>query len=131
MRKMAPSRNVGCLLLCLVFYFLMISGSLHIALIKPPAIGTALDEASGAAVTETFMKGTLRGSYIVEGFAAGSVFMMGSFGLILLDRSLLDSSQARTKSRFLLACAGSVAFAVAYNLALMFVRKKIPGYMSN
>eukprot|EP01121_Diplochlamys_sp_Union-15-3_P021032 TRINITY_DN839_c0_g1_i1.p1 TRINITY_DN839_c0_g1~~TRINITY_DN839_c0_g1_i1.p1 ORF type:complete len:153 (-),score=9.12 TRINITY_DN839_c0_g1_i1:85-543(-) len=107
-------------------YFLVLSGIVYDIIIEPPSIGSTRDEATGAVKPIVFMKYRINGQFIIEGLSAGLLFCIGGVGFIILHRS--TQKVPSEKVRYLLILAGVICVVVAYNLCILFMRNKIPGY---
>jgi len=108
-------------------YFLVLSGIVYDIIVEPPAIGTTRDPASGQYKPEAFMKYRVNGQFIIEGLSAGILFTLGAVGVILLDLSNGNKNSA-DKSRYILLLAGVLCVVIAYNVCILFLKIKIPGY---
>jgi hypothetical protein len=69
------------------------------------------------------------GQYIIEGLSAGAMFVIGATGFILLDKS--NGKSTSTRNRYLMLLAGVLCILVSYAVSIVFLRKKIPGYLSS
>jgi hypothetical protein len=107
-------------------YFMVVSGVVYDLITEPPSIGTERDEKTGALKPVVFLKYRVNGQYIMEGLSAGVVFAIGAFGVIGLDK--IETVNIAPKSRFYRALIASGAIAVAYLIAVSFLRIKVPGY---
>eukprot|EP01120_Amphizonella_sp_Union-15-10_P002148 TRINITY_DN122_c0_g4_i1.p1 TRINITY_DN122_c0_g4~~TRINITY_DN122_c0_g4_i1.p1 ORF type:complete len:154 (+),score=17.01 TRINITY_DN122_c0_g4_i1:99-560(+) len=119
------------LVFCFVFltYFLVLSGIIYDVIIEPPSIGSSRDEATGSVKPIVFMKYRLNGQFIIEGLSAGMLFSIGGLGVIILHRS--SQKLQSEKVRYLLILAGVLCVMVSYNLCILFLRNKIPGYQKS
>ena len=88
-----------------------------------------------------FLLYRVNGQFIIEGLAAGFMFLVGGFGWIMLDKvvhALLMSliSQANKPNverlnKVLLLGSGCICVIVSYTLLIVFLRLKVPGYLRN
>uniref|UniRef100_A0A1I8B6B9 Oligosaccharyltransferase complex subunit n=1 Tax=Meloidogyne hapla TaxID=6305 RepID=A0A1I8B6B9_MELHA len=70
----------------------------------------------------------INGQYIMEGLGASFMFCLGGIGLILLDKC---NSPLTTKSnRMMLFFLGFGLFVVGFFTTRMFMRMKLPDYLS-
>jgi len=108
-------------------YFLVLSGIIYDVIVEPPSIGSTQDEATGSVKPVAFLAYRVNGQYIIEGLSAGLLFSLGGLGFIILDRA--NQKHTSNKSRYLLLGAGALLILIAYNLCLVFLKIKVPGYM--
>jgi len=108
-------------------YFLVLSGVIYDVIVEPPSIGSTQDEATGAVKPVAFLQYRVNGQYIIEGLSAGLLFSLGGAGFVILDRA--NQKFTSNRNRYLLILSGVICIVVAYNLCLVFLRMKIPGYM--
>jgi hypothetical protein len=105
--------------------FLVFSGIIYDIIVEPPSIGSQ-QEANGAVRPVVFLQYRINGQFIIEGLSAGFLFILGGFGVILLDKA--NAKALETKNRYFLLICGGVCVLVAYNLAIVFLRMKLPSY---
>jgi len=108
-------------------YFLVLSGLIYDVIVEPPSIGVTRDEVTGMQKPVAFLQHRINGQYIIEGLSAGFLFALGGLGYIFLDRSV-DAYTPR-RNRYLFALGGVLLVLIAYNLCVLFLRIKIPGYL--
>eukprot|EP00735_Rhodelphis_limneticus_P014401 TRINITY_DN8424_c0_g1::TRINITY_DN8424_c0_g1_i1::g.3394::m.3394 TRINITY_DN8424_c0_g1::TRINITY_DN8424_c0_g1_i1::g.3394 ORF type:complete len:163 (-),score=27.63,sp/Q6GNY6/OSTCA_XENLA/50.00/2e-46,OST3_OST6/PF04756.8/3.9e-25,Cytochrom_B_N/PF00033.14/0.17,Cytochrom_B_N/PF00033.14/4.4e+02 TRINITY_DN8424_c0_g1_i1:378-836(-) len=108
-------------------YFLVMSGILYDMIVEPPAMGSAQDPATGAYRPVAFLQYRVNGQYIIEGLSAGFMFSLGGLGFILLDWAN-DPNLPRLNKWVLLITGFACAFG-AYNITIVFLRIKMPGYL--
>lgn len=95
---------------------------------EPPAVGSERDPATGRVKPVAVMMHRLNGQYMIEGFTAGFLFCLGAIGFILLNyvtEKPFDDKQLG----YILLGAGSFGVIVAYNVLIMFLKMKVPGYL--
>lgn len=109
-------------------YFLVLSGIIYDMINEPPSVGAELDPATGKQRPVAILKYRINGQYIIEGMSAGFLFCLGALGFILLDRSASKSLPSKVRSIMLIA--GVVCIGIAYNMCMVFLRIKMPGYMN-
>lgn len=109
-------------------YFLVLSGIIYDIIVEPPSIGSTTDE-NGNVRPQAFLQYRVNGQFIIEGLSAGAMFAIGGIGFILLDFS--NGKDIMPKLRYLLIIAGFLCILLAYNLCIVFLRMKIPGYMQS
>lgn len=109
-------------------YFLVSAGIIYDIIAEPHSIGSVTDEATGATKPVVFMKHRVNGQFIIEGLAAGFLFSIGGLGIILLDRS--NQKSISDRSRYLLIGLGIACLVIGYNLCILFLHIKIPGYQA-
>eukprot|EP01113_Clastostelium_recurvatum_P018326 TRINITY_DN21626_c0_g1_i1.p1 TRINITY_DN21626_c0_g1~~TRINITY_DN21626_c0_g1_i1.p1 ORF type:complete len:151 (-),score=38.24 TRINITY_DN21626_c0_g1_i1:85-537(-) len=107
-------------------YFLVLSGIIYDMIVEPPSIGSTTDS-NGNVRPVVFLQYRVNGQFIIEGLSAGAMFAMGGMGFIILDKS--NSKSLSIKNRYFLIMSGVLCILIAYNLCLVFLRMKIPGYM--
>eukprot|EP00164_Ancoracysta_twista_P006956 GFYU01009794.1.p1 GENE.GFYU01009794.1~~GFYU01009794.1.p1 ORF type:complete len:149 (-),score=44.10 GFYU01009794.1:325-771(-) len=108
-------------------YFLVLSGIIYDIIIEPPSIGSTQDPITGQSKPVAFLQYRINGQYIMEGLSAGFMFALGGFGFIVLD--MANDKQTSIRNKYILLIAGILSVCVAYNLCLLFLRIKIPGYL--
>eukprot|EP00274_Cyanoptyche_gloeocystis_P000392 CAMPEP_0196665086 /NCGR_PEP_ID=MMETSP1086-20130531/59608_1 /TAXON_ID=77921 /ORGANISM="Cyanoptyche gloeocystis , Strain SAG4.97" /LENGTH=98 /DNA_ID=CAMNT_0042001679 /DNA_START=231 /DNA_END=527 /DNA_ORIENTATION=+ len=94
---------------------------------EPPSLGSSQDPHTGVVKPVAFLQYRVNGQYIIEGLSAGFLFSLGGLGFILLDFS--NDKLTSQRNRYLLILSGVLCIAIAYNLCLLFLRIKIPGYL--
>lgn len=109
-------------------YFLVLGGIIYDLIIEPPSIGQTLDEKTGAYKPQAFMLYRINGQYIIEGLTASSMFVLGGSGFILLDRS--NDKHTSSRNRMLMVISGVAMILIAYNMLIVFLKMKVPGYLS-
>lgn len=114
-------------MLVLLSYFLIVSGVIYDVIVKPPGIGSKQDPITGAMQPVVFLPGRVNAQYIIEGLAAGFMFVLGGVGLIMID---LGCERSRASNvRLALIGAGAGCVFVSYTMSTLFLRIKIPSYM--
>ena len=113
--------------LILLTYFAVVSGLVYDVIVEPPGIGSSQDPATGAVRPVVFLPGRVNGQYIIEGLSSGFMFLLGGIGIILLDLAV-DRTRARSL-RISFGGTGVAAIVIAYAMAMLFLRIKIPGYL--
>lgn len=111
--------------LVFISYYLVFSGIIYDVIIEPPSIGSHQD-ASGAVKPLAFLQYRINGQFIIEGLSAGLLFAAGGIGFILLDKA--NQKTTLERNRYLLLLAGVICILVSYNLTIVFLRMKLPGY---
>lgn len=114
--------------LVLATYFMVVSGIVYDLIVEPPGIGSAQDPRTGAVRPVVFLQGRVNGQYIIEGLSSGFMFVLGGVGLVLLDLALDRNRPKSVKTSY--AVAGVSSVAVAYVMSMLFIRIKIPAYLS-
>lgn len=109
-------------------YFLVLSGIIYDVIVEPPSIGSTQDE-HGNVRPLAFLQYRVNGQFIIEGLSAGAMFAIGGIGFILLDWS--NGKDIMPKIRYLLILSGFLCILLAYNLCIVFLKMKIPGYMQS
>lgn len=107
-------------------YFLFMSGIVYDAINEPPAIGSERDD-KGKIRPVAIMAYRLNGQYIIEGFTAGFLFTIGGLGFILM--SLATENGYEEWHRYTMLGVGAGAVVISYNVLIMFIKMKVPGYM--
>ncbi|ELR25451.1 DC2like protein [Acanthamoeba castellanii str. Neff] len=105
--------------------FLVFSGIIYDIIVEPPSIGSH-QEPNGSVKPVVFLQYRINGQFIVEGLSAGFLFILGGFGVILLDKA--NAKGLETKNRYFLLICGGVCCFIAYNLAIVFLKMKLPNY---
>ncbi|KYQ96693.1 hypothetical protein DLAC_03986 [Tieghemostelium lacteum] len=101
-------------------YFLVSSGIIYDLIVEPPSIGYQQDE-RGNSRPMVFQMYRINGQFIIEGLSAGFVFALGALGVIILDFN-------KTKDNSYVFAVGVSLIFAAFNIAIVFLRMKIPGY---
>ncbi|KAL0213719.1 hypothetical protein P9112_005903 [Eukaryota sp. TZLM1-RC] len=114
--------------LILLGYFLITSGIIYDQIVEPPSIGSERDPQTGAVKPVAVLPGRLNGQYVVEGFSAAFFMILGACGLILLDFASTSFRLSKTEQQSVIA-AGGIFFLLAYNLLVVFLKKKVGGYL--
>jgi len=107
-------------------YVLVLSGIIYDVIVEPPSIGSHQDE-KGAVKPLAFLQYRVNGQFIIEGLSAGLLFAIGGIGFIILDQA--NSKYTSTTNRYVLMICGVLCIVVAYNLCIVFLKMKIPGYL--
>ena len=113
--------------LILLTYFAIISGLVYNVIVESSGIGSVQEPATGAVRPVVFLLRHVNGHYIIEGLSSGFMFLLGGVGVILLDLAV-----DRTRPRSLCVSfggAGAVPVVIAYAMAMLFLRIKIPDYL--
>uniref|UniRef100_A0A915JMZ6 Oligosaccharyltransferase complex subunit n=1 Tax=Romanomermis culicivorax TaxID=13658 RepID=A0A915JMZ6_ROMCU len=71
----------------------------------------------------------VNGQYIMEGLAAAFMFTLGGVGVMVLDQS--NAPLITKLNRTLLVGIGFVCVLVPFFVCRIFMRMKLPGYLSN
>jgi len=106
-------------------YYLVFSGIIYDVIVEPPSIGSHQDP-SGAVKPLAFLQYRINGQFIIEGLSAGLLFAAGGLGFIILDKANQKTTMER--NRYLLLLAGIICVLVSYNLTIVFLKMKLPGY---
>ncbi|KAJ4975049.1 hypothetical protein NE237_008223 [Protea cynaroides] len=114
--------------LVLLTYFMVVSGIIYDVIVEPPGIGSTQDRYTGAVRPVVFLPGRVNGQYIIEGLSSGFMFVLGGIGIVLLDLALDRNRAKSVKVSF--ASAGIASVVIAYVMSMLFIRIKIPGYLS-
>ncbi|KAJ3675277.1 hypothetical protein LUZ60_004319 [Juncus effusus] len=113
--------------LVLLTYFAVVSGLVYDVIVEPPGIGSVQDPVTRAVKPVVFLPGRVNGQYIIEGLSSGFMFVLGGVGIIFMDLAM-DKSKA-LNVRTALAGFGIGGLVLAYCMAMLFIRIKIPGYL--
>lgn len=111
----------------LLTYFLVFSGIIYDLIVAPPSIGQTQDPETGAVRPQAFLEGRVNGQFLIEGFSAGFLFTCGALGFIGLDFANSDRSGGKRTVVFVLSMATVV---ICYFLSIVYIRKKVPGYLT-
>ncbi|GAQ80735.1 hypothetical protein KFL_000610130 [Klebsormidium nitens] len=115
--------------LVLISYFFVISGLVFDVIQEPPGMGVIQDPRTGAQRPVVFMEGRVNSQYIIEGLSAGFMIVLGGVSLLALDAAADKSKGRNTRLGFL--GAGAFGFWFSYQMAILFLRFKVPGYLVN
>jgi len=107
----------------LLSYYLVFSGIIYDVIVEPPSIGSHQDP-NGAVKPLVFLQYRINGQFIIEGLAAGFLFCLGGLGFMILDKA----NRKDVTNRYMLLVSGAVCVVVSYNLCIVFLRMKLPGY---
>ena len=113
--------------LVFVLYFLLTSGIVYDLVNQPRSTGTTRDRLTGAEKPQAILPNRLNAQFIIEGMAAGLLFVLGGLSFIFLDNAHNTSSSKAV--RYLLLFGGFSLLAVSYNGILLFMKIKLPGYL--
>ncbi|KAH7544736.1 uncharacterized protein LOC107430952 [Ziziphus jujuba] len=114
--------------LVLLTYFMVVSGIVYDVIVEPPGIGSTQDRVTGSVRPVVFMPGRVNGQYIIEGLSSGFMFVLGGVGIVLMDLAL---DRNRDKSMKISYASAGISFVViAYVMSMLFIRIKIPAYLS-
>merc|ERR1739845_123603 len=83
--------------------FLVFSGIIYDIIVEPPSIGSH-QEPNGSVKPVVFLQYRINGQFIVEGLSAGFMFILGGFGVILLDKA--NAKGLETKNRYFILICG-------------------------
>ncbi|KAI6682642.1 hypothetical protein NL676_036523 [Syzygium grande] len=114
--------------LVLLTYFMVVSGIVYDVIVEPPGIGSTQDPFTGSVRPVVFMPGRVNGQYIIEGLSSGFMFVLGGVGIVLMDLALDKNRAKSVKASF--ATAGISSVVLAYVMSMLFIRIKIPAYLS-
>jgi len=120
----APMTVFGFVLLS---YFLVTGGIIYDVIVEPPSVGSTTDE-RGNSRPVAFMPYRVNGQYIMEGLAASFMFTLGGLGFVLLDQT--NNPQTPKLNRMLIIGSGLVFVLVAFFACRIFMRMKLPGYLT-
>ena len=109
------------------FYFLMTSGVIYDFVNEPMSTGRIRDPLTGNEKPQAILPYRLNAQYIIEGLAAGFMFCAGGLAFILLDKA--NDATSGKSTRYLMLFGGIGLLTVGYNVILLFMRMKLPGYM--
>merc|ERR1711936_784042 len=112
----------------LASYFLVTGGIIYDVIIEPPSVGSVPDE-KGNSKPVAFMPYRVNGQYIMEGLASSFLFTMGGLGFIMLDQT--NKPTTPRLNRILLLCIAFVCILLSFFMCRVFMRMKLPGYMTN
>jgi len=107
-------------------YFLIFSGVIYDVITETPSVGGYRDPYTGLVKPQAILPGRINGQYIIEGLTTGFLFSVGALGFILLD---LASKQKNRNYSLLMVLAGTILILVAYNVCIVFIRKKVGNYL--
>eukprot|EP00995_Heteronema_vittatum_P007863 NODE_3022_length_715_cov_112.579580_g2131_i0.p2 GENE.NODE_3022_length_715_cov_112.579580_g2131_i0~~NODE_3022_length_715_cov_112.579580_g2131_i0.p2 ORF type:complete len:144 (-),score=61.27 NODE_3022_length_715_cov_112.579580_g2131_i0:207-638(-) len=111
----------------LLSYMLVTGGIVYDMINEPPSVGQTQE--NGKPKPQAVMAGRINGQYIIEGLSAGFLFAVGGMGFPLLMISTDHSNSDRF--RMILLLAGAATLLISYNICLMFLRLKLPGYLKH
>lgn len=113
--------------LVLSSYFLVTGGIIYDVIVEPPSIGSTTDE-HGHSKPVAFMQYRVNGQYIMEGLASSFLFTIGGLGFVILDQTNKPSTPRL--NRILLLSMAFVCILVSFFMCRLFMRMKLPGYLS-
>ena len=108
-------------------YFLLTSGVVYDFINEPQSTGKTRDPITGNEKPQAILPHRLNAQYTIEGLAAGFMFCLGGLAFILLDKA--TEAGAGKTSKYLMLFGGIGLLTVSYNVILLFIRMKLPGYM--
>merc|ERR1711910_136711 len=112
----------------LTTYFLVTGGIIYDVIVEPPSIGSTTDE-QGNSRPVAFMPYRVNGQYIMEGLAASFLFTVGGLGYVIIDKA--NGPGLPKLNRFLLLFFGFLCVVVPFFMCRLFMRMKLPGYLSS
>jgi len=112
----------------LVSYFLVTGGIIYDVIVEPPSLGSTTDE-HGNSRPVAFMQYRVNGQYIMEGLASSFLFTLGGLGVIILDQT--NKPSMPRLNRILLLSVAFVSILVSFFMCRVFMRMKLPGYLTN
>ncbi len=134
LRLSAPSISISkerVFLAILASYVVIFSGAIYDVINEPPSIGAETDPITGAQRPVAVMKNRINGQFIIEGITAGMLYALAAVGVIAIDfGSRKTRWQLQGRTRFGVVVGGIAAVLVAYNVLMLFLRMKMPGYLS-
>ena len=110
-------------------YFLVLSGIIYDMINEPPSMGAEVDPVSGKQRPVAVLKDRINGQYIIEGLTAGFLFCLGGAAFIALHVSATSSKSRGPSFRLGMVIAAAIAMTIAYNMCVVFIRIKMPGYL--
>lgn len=109
-------------------YFVVLSGIVYDLINEPPSMGSVRDPRTGRQVPQAVMEYRINGQYLIEGFSAGFLCSLGGLGFIILNLTATKSDMSQL-NRYIFLGVGTIFIVAAYNILLMFLRMKVPGYL--
>lgn len=104
-------------------YFLVTGGVIYDVIVEPPSIGSQTDD-NGHSRPVAFMQYRVNGQYIMEGLASSFLFILGSLGFIILERSNMKGISKL--NRTLLLAFGFFCVFAAFLACRVFMGIKLP-----
>lgn len=126
-RVQLPSA-MGLFAIIFASYFFVTSGVIYDAINEPPAMGVEVDPVTGAQRPSAILRNRINGQYIVEGLSGGFLYCLGGLGIILLDVAADKKRSPRVRQYMIYAALAMLL--IAYNMVVVFLRMKLPGYLS-
>lgn len=120
--------TMGVFAMMFASYFFVTSGIIYDAINEPPAMGVEQDPVTGAQKPSAILRNRINGQYIVEGLSGGFLYCLGGLSFILLDVAA-DRKRSATARKYMTYSALAMLL-VAYNMIVVFLRMKLPGYLS-
>jgi hypothetical protein len=112
----------------LVSYFLVTGGIIYDVIVEPPSLGSTTDE-RGNSRPVAFMQYRVNGQYIMEGLASSFLFTLGGLGFVVLDQT--NSPSTPRLNRILLLSVAFVSILISFFMCRVFMRMKLPGYLTS
>ncbi|KJE97865.1 hypothetical protein CAOG_07944 [Capsaspora owczarzaki ATCC 30864] len=109
-------------------YWLVTAGIIYDIITETPSFGQTLDE-RGNVRPQPFLPYRINGQFIIEGITAAFMFALGAIGFIMFDRVNNKPMQKLERSIFL--GVGSLCVFLSFVLCRVFIRMKLPGYLSD
>eukprot|EP00744_Colponema_vietnamica_P026065 GILI01038543.1.p1 GENE.GILI01038543.1~~GILI01038543.1.p1 ORF type:complete len:124 (-),score=2.63 GILI01038543.1:163-534(-) len=109
------------------FYGLMVSGVMFNAHHNPQAVGSTMDSNTKIVKPVAFYQYRINTQYVFEGLSTGIAFSLGGLGFILASKVGSTSSALSKLLYFLFGCGTIILF---YNISILFMRIKAPGYLA-
>jgi hypothetical protein len=112
----------------LVSYFLVTGGIIYDVIVEPPSLGSTTDE-HGNSRPVAFMQYRVNGQYIMEGLASSFLFTLGGLGFVILDQT--NKPGTPRLNRILLLSVAFISILVSFFMCRVFMRMKLPGYLTS
>jgi hypothetical protein len=110
----------------IVSYFFVLSGIIYDMIMEPPSIGSTRDE-KGRVKPVVILEYRMNGQYMIEGFSAGLLFVMGGMGFIISNWAAA-AKLSKEQYRYILFVVGALMVVLSFHMTVVFLRYKVPGY---
>jgi len=111
--------------LMIVSYFFVLSGVIYDIINEPPSVGSERDD-KGRIRPVVILEYRMNAQYMIEGFSAGLMFVLGGLGFLLSNWAA--GANFPEKYRYMAFTLGGLLIVGAYNMNITFLKLKVPGY---
>lgn len=111
--------------LMIISYFFVLSGVIYDLINDPPSVGSVRDD-KGRIKPVVILEYRMNAQYIIEGFTAGFLFVVGGMGFLMSNWAAAPGFPEKYRYTFFIV--GGLMIVGAYNTNVTFLKYKVPGY---